>query len=200
MKSSQIEILFVVLIVGYDLISLPFNTFIITLVVATLCYAYTKSLIFFASVFVVPQIIRLMNSLVPNKNESFVPKNAEQVINTVKKFKEISNTESFVPKNAQEVINTVKKFKENSNTESFVSDNEEEEDELEGTVDSLKFLEQFENLSEINENQRIHTVNETAIPAMPTIMNKNRPTAAIEPYDNRSINTALLRSTNTNKQ
>jgi len=199
MKSSQIEILFVVLIVGYDLISLPFNTFIITLVVATLCYAYTKSLLFFASVFVVPQIIRLMNSLVP-KNESFVPKNAEEVINSVKKFKETSNTESFVPKNAEEVINSLKKLKENSNTESFVSDGEEEDDELEGTVDSLKFLEQFENLSEINENQRIHTVNETAIPAMPTIINKNRPTAAIEPYDNRSINTALLRSTNTNKQ
>jgi hypothetical protein len=199
MKSSQIEILFVVLIAGYDLISLPFNSFIITLIIAILSYVYTKSNLFVASVFVVPQIIRLMNSLIP-KNESFVPKNAEEVINTVKKFKENSNIESFVPKNAEEVINTVKKFKENSNTESFIPDNEEEDDELEGTVESLKFLEQFDNLTDINENQRINTVNETAIPAMPTIINKNRPTAAIEPYDNRSINTALLRSTNTNKQ
>ena len=198
MKSSQIEILFIVLIVGYDLISLPFNTFIITLVVATLSYAYTKSPLFFASIFVVPQIIRLMNSLVPNKNESFVPKNPEEVISTVKKFKESSNTESFTdPKEISERIIGLQK-KSVLSKESFVS--EEEEDELEGTVDSLKFLEQFENLTEISENQRIHTVNETAVPAMPTIMNKSRTTAAIEPYDNSSINTALLRSTNTNKQ
>jgi hypothetical protein len=179
---------------------LPFNSFIITLVIATVGYFFTKSLIFTASILVIPQLIILLNTLLLNKNESFVPKNAEEVIETVKKFKENSNTESFVPKNAEEVIETVKKLKENTNTESFVSEDEEVDDELEGMTNPLKFLEQFENLTNINENQRIHTVNETAIPAMPNIMNKNRPTAAIEPFDNNSLNTALVRSTNTNKQ
>jgi len=185
---KSLELFIILLIAGYDLISLPFNSFIITLVIATLAFISTKSLLFTASVFVVPQLIRLMNIILLNKNESFVPKNPEEVINTVKKFKENKSTEAF--NNPNEIIDRVKSLQNEPK--------EEDKDELEGTVDSLKFLEQFDNLTEVNENQRIHTVNETAIPAMPTIMNKNRPTAAVEAFDNTSLNTALIRSTNTN--
>jgi hypothetical protein len=186
---KSLELFIILLIAGYDLISLPFNSFIITLVIATLAFISTKSLLFTASVFVVPQLIRLMNKILLNKNESFVPKNPEEVINTVKKFKENKSTEAF--NNPNEIIDRVKSLQNEPK--------EEDKDELEGTVDSLKFLEQFDNLTEVNENQRIYTVNETAIPAMPTIMNKNRPTAAVEAFDNTSLNTALIRSSNTNK-
>jgi len=186
---KSLELFIILLIAGYDLISLPFNSFIITLVIATLAFISTKSLLFTASVFVVPQLIRLMNIILLNKNESFVPKNPEEVINTVKKFKENKSTEAF--NNPNEIIDRVKSLQNEPK--------EEDKDELEGTVDSLKFLEQFDNLTEVNENQRIYTVNETAIPAMPTIMNKNRPTAAVEAFDNTSLNTALIRSSNTNK-
>ena len=187
MKSLELFITF--LIAGYDFISLPFNSFIITLVIATIGFMLTKSLLFTASVFVVPQLILLMNTLLLGKKETFVPKNPEEVINSVKQFKQDKPTEAF--NNPNEIIERVKSLQNEPN--------EEDKDELEGTVDSLKFLEQFDNLTEVNENQRIYTINETAIPAMPTIMNKNRPTAAVEAFDNTSLNTALIRSSNTNK-
>ena len=185
---KSLELFIILLIAGYDLVTLPFNSFIITLVFATIGFMLTKSLLFTASVFVVPQLIRLMNIILLNKNESFVPKNPEEVINSVKQFKQAKPTEAF--NNPNEIIERVKSLQNEPK--------EEDKDELEGTVDSLKFLEQFDNLTGVNENQRIHTVNETAIPAMPTIMNTNRPTAAVEAFDNTSLNTALIRSTNTN--
>ena len=45
----------------YDLVTLPFNSFIITLVIAIISFMATKSFLFTASVFVIPQLIRLMN-------------------------------------------------------------------------------------------------------------------------------------------
>lgn len=185
MKSLELFITF--FIVGYNLISLPFNSFIISLIIATLAFMSTKSLLFTASVLIVPQLIRLMNTLLLSKKETFVPTNPQEVINSVKQFKEAKPTEAF--NNPTEIIERVNSLQKE----------EDKDDELEGTADSLKFLEQFENLTEVNENQRIHTVNETAVPAMPTIMNKNRPTAAVEPFDNTSLNTALIKSTNSNK-
>jgi len=187
---KSLELFIILLIAGYDLISLPFNTFIITLVIATISFMLTKSLLFAASVFVVPQLIRLMNTILLTKKETFIPTNPEEVINTVKQFKESKTTEAF--NNPNEIIERVKSLQNEPKEE-------DDKDELEGTVDSLKFLEQFDNLTEVNQNQRIHTVNESAIPAMPTIMNKNRPTAAVEAFDNTSLNTALIRSSNTNK-
>jgi hypothetical protein len=86
MKSLELFIIF--FIAAYNLVTLPFNSFIITLVIATLAFISTKSLLFTASVFVIPQLIRLMNIILLNKNESFVPKNPEEVINTVKQFKQ----------------------------------------------------------------------------------------------------------------
>ena len=185
MKSLELFITF--LIAAYNLISLPFNSFIISLVIAAIAFMSTKSLLFTASVLIVPQLIRLMNTLLLSKKETFIPTNPQEVINSVKQFKEGKPTEAF--NNPTEIIERVNSLQEE----------EDKDDELEGTVDSLKFLEQFENLTEVNENQRIHTVNETAVPAIPTIMNKNRPTAAVEAFDNTSLNTALIKSTNSNK-
>jgi len=185
MKSLELFITF--FIAGYNLTSLPFNSFIITLIIATLAFISTKSILFTASVLVVPQLIRLMNTILLSKKETFIPSNPQEVINSVKQFKEGKPTEAF--NNPTEIIERV----------SSLEKEEDKDDELEGTVDSLKFLEQFENLTEVNENQRIHTVNETTVPAMPTIMNKNRATAAVEPFDNTSLNTALVKSTNSNK-
>ena len=187
MKTSQIELFITFFIAAYNLITLPFNSFIITLVIATIAFMATKSLLFTASVLMVPQLIRLMNTLLLSKKETFIPTNPQEVINSVKQFKEAKPTEAF--NNPTEIIDRV----------SSLEKEEDKDDELEGTTDSLKFLEQFENLTGVSENQRIHTVNETAVPAIPTIMNKNRPTAAVEPFDNTSLNTALIKSTNSNK-
>jgi hypothetical protein len=190
MKTSQIEIFITFFIAGYNLMSLPFNSFIISLVIAVIAFMSTKSILFTASILLVPQLIRLMNTLLLSKKETFVPTNPQEVINTVKQFKEGKPTEAF--NNPTEIIERVSKLQKESKED-------DKDEELEGTADSLKFLEQFENLTEVNENQRIHTVNESAIPAMPTIMNKNRPTAAVEAFDNTSLNTALIKSTNSNK-
>jgi len=185
MKSLELFITF--LIAAYNLISLPFNSFIISLVIAAIGFMFSNSILFTASILLVPQLIRLMNTLLLSKKETFIPTNPQEVINSVKQFKEGKPTEAF--NNPTEIIERVNSLQEE----------EDKDDELEGTTDSLKFLEQFENLTEVSENQRIHTVNETAVPAMPTIMNKNRPTAAVEPFDNTSLNTALVKSTNSNK-
>jgi hypothetical protein len=191
MKSLELFIIFFIAV--YDLVTLPFNSFIITLVIAIISFMATKSFLFTASVFVIPQLIRLMNIILLNKKDSFVVKNPEEVINNLKEFKQFKQdkpTEAF--NNPNEIIERVKSLQNEQKEE------DEDQEKLEGTVDSLKFLEQFSNLTEVNENQRIYTVNEGAIPPMPTIMNKNRPTAAVEAFDNTSLNTALIRSTNTN--
>jgi len=185
-----------VLLGGYDLVSLPFNTFVITLVITGVIYAFTKEPILSLSVLFAPQLIRLMNAVILGNKETFVATNPQEVVETVKNMKK-NNSESFT--NAKEISERVRLLQK----ESKVPKNEEvsgvEDDGIEGTMSAVKFLEQFENLTELNQNQRIYTVNESAVPAMPTIENKTRPTAAVEGFDEASMNTALIRSTNSNK-
>ena len=191
MKSSQIINLLMVILGAYDLISLPFTTFLITLVIAGLTYAFTKEPILTLTVLFAPQLIRLLNAVV---KETFVATDPQQVVQTVKS---LQKKESF--RNPTEISERVRLLQK----ETKVPKNEEvsgvEDDGIEGTMSAVKFLEQFENLTGLNENQRIHTVNETAVPAMPTIENKTRSTAAVEAFDNTGVNTALIRSTNSNK-
>jgi len=118
------------------------------------------------------------------------------VVQNVQNMKK-NKSESF--RNPTEISQRITQLK----NETKVPKNEEvsgvEDDGIEGTMSAVKFLEQFENLTGLNEIQRIHTVNETAVPAMPTIENKTRSTAAVEAFDNTGVNTALIRSTNSNK-
>ena len=183
-----------VILGAYDLISLPFTTFLITLVIAGLTYAFTKEPILSLSVLFAPQLIRLMNAVILGNKETFVATDPQQVVQTVKS---LQKKESF--RNPTEISERVRLLQK----ETKVPKNEEvsgvEDDGIEGTMSAVKFLEQFENLTGLNENQRIHTVNETAVPAMPTIENKTRSTAAVEAFDNTGVNTALIRSTNSNK-
>jgi hypothetical protein len=185
-----------VLLGGYDLVSLPFNTFVITIVITGVTYAFTKEPTLALIVLFAPQLIRLMNAIILGNKETFVPTNPEQVVETVKNMKK-NNSESFT--NAQEISERVIGLQKTTK----IPKNEEvsgvEDDGIQGTMSAVKFLEQFENLTELNQNQRIYTVNETTIPAMPTIENKSRPTAAVEGFDESSLNTALIRSTNSNK-
>ena len=194
MKSSQIINLLMVLLGGYNLVSLPFNTFIITLVITGVTYAFTKEPILSLSVLFAPQLIRLMNAVILGNKETFVATDPQQVVQTVKS---LQKKESFT--NPQEISERVKGLQK----ETKVPKNEEvsgvEDDGIEGTISAIKFLEQFQNLTELNENQRIHTVNESAVPAMPTIENTTRSTAAVEDFDKSSMNTALIRSTNSNQ-
>jgi hypothetical protein len=137
-----------------------------------------------------------MNAVILGNKETFVATNPQEVVETVKNMKK-NNSESFT--NAKEISERVRLLQK----ESKVPKNEEvsgvEDDGIEGTMSAVKFLEQFENLTELNQNQRIYTVNESAVPAMPTIENKTRPTAAVEAFDESSMNTALIRSTNSNE-
>lgn len=185
-----------VLLAAYDLVSLPFNTFVITIVITGVTYAFTKEPILALSVLFAPQLIRLMNVVILENKETFVATNPEQVVETVKNMKK-NNLESFTnPKEISERVTQVK-------NERKIPKNEEvsgvEDDGIEGTMSAIKFLEQFENLTGLNENQRIYTVNESSVAAVPTIENKTRPTAAVEAFDEASTNTALIRSTNSNK-
>jgi hypothetical protein len=185
-----------VILGAYDLISLPFTTFLITLVIAGLTYAFTKEPILTLTVLFAPQLIRLLNAVVKENKETFVPTNPQEVVQNVQNMKK-NKSESF--RNPTEISQRITQLK----NETKVPKNEEvsgvEDDGIEGTMSAVKFLEQFENLTGLNEIQRIHTVNETAVPAMPTIENKTRSTAAVEAFDNTGVNTALIRSTNSNK-
>jgi hypothetical protein len=186
-----------VLVGGYDLISLPFISFVITIVIAGVSYAFTKMPLLSLTILFVPQLIRLMNAILLPKKETFVATDPLQVVETVKNMKK-NNTETFT--NPQEISERVVRLQK----ETKVPKNEEvsgvEDDGIEGTMSAVKFLEQFENLTELNKNHRIHTVNESFVPAMPTIENKVRSTAAVEGFDEASMNTALIRSANSTKQ
>jgi hypothetical protein len=67
------------------------------------------------------------------------------------------------------------------------------------TVDSIGFLEQFENRTDLNENTRIMTIPENAVPSLGTVEKNARAMVAVEPFDAQAVNTALVRTTNTGK-
>jgi hypothetical protein len=107
-------------------------------------------------------------------------------------------TESFV--NLKEVSDRVVKLKEESKVarverlSAMVDTNE-----IMPSVDSIAFLEQFENRTDLNENTRIMTIPENAVPAVGTVEKNARAMAAVEAFDAQAINTALVRSTNNGK-
>jgi hypothetical protein len=122
--------------------------------------------------------------------------NPEEVVENLKKMK--TPAESFV--NLKEVSDRVVKLKEESkvqpveNLSAFV-----DPDQIMPSIDSIAFLEQFENKTDLNENTRIMTIPESAIPAIGTVEKNARTMAAVEAFDAQTINTALVRSTNTGK-
>jgi hypothetical protein len=195
-KEVQILNFLTVAVALYDYFTIPFNSFLITLLLGIVFYCFTKSQVLFVCVLLAPQFIRLVNGVILGKKETFMTNNPQEVIDNLKKMKQ--PTESFV--NLKEVSDRVVKLKEESKVarverlSAMVDTNE-----IMPSVDSIAFLEQFENRTDLNENTRIMTIPENAVPAVGTVEKNARAMAAVEAFDAQAINTALVRSTNTNK-
>lgn len=195
-KEVQILNFLTVAVALYDFFTIPFNSFFITLLIGIGFYTFTKSQVLFVSVLLAPQFIRFVNAVILGKKETFMINNPQEVIDNLKKMKQ--PTESFV--NLKEVSDRVIKLKEESkvarveNLSAMVDENK-----IMPSVDSIAFLEQFENRTDLNENTRIMTIPETAVPAVGTVEKNARAMAAVEAFDAQAINTALVRSTNSGK-
>ena len=119
----------------------------------------------------------------------------QEVIENLKKLK--NSNESFV--NLQEVSDRVINLKKDSKVPPVEKLSALVDASIMPTVDSIAFLEQFENRTDLNENTRIMTIPENAVPSLGTVEKNARAMVAIEPFDAEAVNTALVPSTNTKK-
>jgi hypothetical protein len=195
-KEVQILNFLTVAVALYDYFTIPFNSFLITLLLGIVFYCFTKSQVLFVCVLLAPQFIRFVNGVILGKKEMFMVTNPQEVVENLKKMKKPS--ESFV--NLKEVSERVVNLK----NESKVPPVEKLSALVDSTpimpsVDSIAFLEQFENRTDLTENTRIMTIPENAVPAVGTVERNARAMAAVEAFDAQAVNTALVRSTNTGK-
>jgi hypothetical protein len=195
-KEVQILNFLTVAVALYDYFTIPFNSFLITLLLGIVFYCFTKSQVLFVCVLLAPQFIRFVNGVILGKKEMFMVTNPQEVVENLKKMKKPN--ESFV--NLKEVSERVVNLK----NESKVPPVEKLSALVDSTpimpsVDSIAFLEQFENRTDLTENTRIMTIPENAVPAVGTVERNARAMAAVEAFDAQAVNTALVRSTNTGK-
>lgn len=169
----------------YDYFTIPFNSVLITLLLGIILYCFTKSQTLFVTVLLVPQFIRFINGVILGKKENFMNINPQEVVANLQKMKENKSMEQFT--DLKEVSNRVVNLKESKVPKV---------EEVSGLVDSIAFLEQFENKTDLTENTRIMTVPENAVPAIGTVERNARAVSTVEPFDSQSINAALVRSVN----
>ena len=191
-KEVQILNFLSVAVTLYNFFTLSFNSFIISLIIAVAFYFFTKSQVLFVSLIIVPQFIRLVNGIIFGKKETFMTATPQEVIENLK-----NSNESFV--NLQEVSDRVINLKKDSKVAPVEKLSALVDASIMPTVDSIAFLEQFENRTDLNENTRIMTIPENAVPSLGTVEKNARAMVAIEPFDAEAVNTALVPSTNTKK-
>jgi hypothetical protein len=194
-KEVQILNFLSVALTLYNFFTLPFNSFIISLIIAIAFYLFTKSQVLFVSLIIVPQFLRLVNGLISGKKENFMTATPQEVVENLKKMKK--PTEPFV--NLKEVSDRVINLKKDSKVPPVEKLSALVDASIMPTVDSIAFLEQFENRTDLNENTRIMTIPENAVPSVGTVEKNARAMVAVEPFDAEAVNTALVPSTNTKK-
>jgi len=177
----------------YNLFTLSLNSFFVSLMIALAFYFFTKSQVLFVSILIVPQFLRFVNGLISGKKEKFMTASPEEVIENLKKMK--TPTESFV--DLKEVSDRIISLKNDSKVLPVERLSALVDQSIMPTVDSIAFLEQFENRTDLNENTRIMTIPENAVPSVGTVEKNARAMVAVEPFDSQAVNTALVRTTNT---
>jgi hypothetical protein len=194
-KEVQILNFLTVAVTLYNFFTLSFNSFIISLIIAIGFYLFTKSQVLFVSLIIVPQFLRFVNGLISGKKEKFMTATPQEVVENLKKMK--NQTEPFV--NLKEVSDRVINLKKDSKVPPVEKLSALVDASIMPTVDSIAFLEQFENRTDLNENTRIMTIPENAVPSVGTVEKNARAMVAVEPFDAEAVNTALVPSTNTKK-
>jgi len=215
-STKEINILFILsVILGlYDFFSIPFNSFLITLVFAVVLYGLTKSPFYLAFVFLVPQFIKIINTIMGVK-EKFTDK-TENIINRLKDIKGKYNQVN--PESHTKSNNALEHFQNatavSQRVEKIIKDNAIKKPSepsglvdisqpsgiypIEGTPSYPNFMEATMGGVELSSNTRIPTVNESSIPAVGSIENKIIDRPYISTYDDISVSTALKRTTNDN--
>jgi len=211
LKENQVVLLVATVLGLYDFFTISFNSFLITSVFAAVIYYLTNAVFLIAFVYFIPQIIRISN-VVLNK-ESF--KNPQELIterinHANAKFKAAQGPNLNPETPTLEYFNDAKEISKrnedlrNKNALAPVKEVSGIVDidmpsgtyPIEGTPSYPNFMKESFIGVPSNTNTRIPTVPEEELPAIGTMENQLKSTAAVESYDDESINTALQRNAN----
>ena len=193
-NSKEEQILFMVAaILGlHDFFTLPFNSFVITLIFAVVLFYISESLFMLTLVLLVPQVIHTFNKMMGIK-EKFTNTNeiSERIIN----MKKVS-PESFTDLNEiSQRVETMKKVDQPKVEVSGVVDESLPSGTypMEGTLSYPKFNEETMGTS-VDMNTNIHTIAEASLPAVGTIDSLPKQNPYVPKFDEIGLSTALSQS------
>jgi len=191
-KEDNILLIIAATVALYDFFTLPFNTFLITIAFAGILFYLTKSHFLLALIFIIPQFINLVNSVMGNKKEKF-----SNITEISKRIQEMRKKEKFT--NLNEISNRVISLKKEYNEPKVDNISGVVNNDLEPIVGNPSlpdFMREFEELgTNIQVNSRIHTPSEYSIPASGTRNNFPRSNIHVSVIDDVSIDTALSNTT-----
>ena len=192
-KEDNILVIIASTVALYDFFTIPFNSFLITVAFAGILFYLTRSHFLLALVFIVPQFINLLNSVMGNKKEKYT-----DITEISKRIQQIKR-EKFT--NLNEISSRVVSLKKNYNVPKVENVSGVVNNDVEPVVGNPSlpdFMREFEELgTDVQTNSRIHTPSEYSIPASGTRNNFPRSNIHVPVIDDVSIDTALSNTTAT---
>jgi hypothetical protein len=191
-KEDNILLIITATVALYDFFTIPFNSFLITLAFAGILFYLTHSYYILAVIFIVPQFIALLNSVMGKKKENF-----NNITDISKRIQQMRKEEHFT--NLSEISSRVESLKKEYSqpkvdTVSGIVNNDVES--IAGNTSLPHFMREFEDLgTNVQVNSRIHTPSEFSIPASGTRNNFPRSNIHVSVIDDVSIDTALSNTT-----
>jgi hypothetical protein len=190
-KEDNILVIIASTVALYDFFTIPFNSFLITVAFAGILFYLTRSHFLLALVFIVPQFINLLNSVMGNKKEKYT-----DITEISKRIQQIKR-EKFT--NLNEISSRVVSLKKNYNVPKVENVSGVVNNDVEPVVGNPSlpdFMREFEELgTDVQTNSRIHTPSEYSIPASGTRNNFPRSNIHVPVIDDVSIDTALSTTT-----
>lgn len=193
-NSKEEQILFMVAaILGlHDFFTLPFNSFVITLIFAVVLFYISESLFMLALVLLVPQVIHTFNKIMGIEERMTNPNEiSERIVNMKKAL-----PESFTDLN--EISQRVESMKKVDQPKAEVSGVVDESlpsgtYPLEGTLSYPKFNEETIGTS-VDTHTGIHTVSEASVPVVGTLNSLPKQNPYVPKFDEIGLSTALAQS------
>jgi hypothetical protein len=211
LKENQIVLAVAVVLALYDFFTLPFNSFLVSCIFAATLYYITKSVFIIAFVFFIPQLIHISNKVIGNsEGMTNSPKEvSERIRSMTSKYSRGENLNPETPTkeyftNATEVSQRVSELKKHAvpktETVSGVVDISMPSGTypIEGNPSYPGFMREGFMGTNVNTMNRIETVPEEEVPPVGTIDKNPRANNVVEPFDDESVNTALIRNSSTN--
>jgi hypothetical protein len=190
-KEENILVIIASTVALYDFFTIPITSFLITVAFAGTLFYLTHSHFLLALVFIVPQFINLLNSVMGNKKEKYT-----DITEISKRIQQIKR-EKFT--NLNEISSRVESLKKEYNqpkvdSVSGVVNNDVEP--IVGNPSLPDFMREFEDLgTDVKTNSRIHTPSEYSVPASGIRNNFPRSNIHVSVIDDVSIDTALSNTT-----